>query len=365
MESEERYRTVAETASDGIFVIDETSTVLYVNRAAETIFGYSVGEIMGHQLTMLMPDYLRHVHRAALQRYVHTGKKHITWEGVELPGLHRDGHEVSLEISFAEFMKAGKHIFTGIVRDVTDRKKAERALLQSEKLAATGRIAATIAHEINNPLEAITNLLYLATEKPSGASEYLRLAGEELERVSHLARQTLGFYRHASAPVTVNIPATLDEVLEVYKRRLQSKQILVHRRYEAPAEIQAFAGEIRQVFSNLIANAIDALGDGGRLVLRVTSPSDWTRELGPFVRVTVADNGCGISPQDRNKLFQPFFTTKDDVGTGLGLWISRSIVEKHGGTLQVRSSSRPGATGTVFSVLLPKASRRDRIAATA
>jgi PAS domain S-box-containing protein len=246
---------------------------------------------------------------------------------------------------------------TGVAIDITERKLAEEALRKTEKLAATGRLAATIAHEINNPLEAVTNLLYLLRINKSldgKAQMHLHLADQEIERVGQIAKLALGFYRDTSAPVLVELPQLLDDVLKLYTKKLAAKRVKIEKRYEAAPVVQVLAGEIRQVFSNLIANALDAMPERGRLVLKIAG----TRELGngtrPGVRVTVADTGCGIKPEQMDKLFEPFYTTKKDVGTGLGLWVSREIIRKHRGYIQVRSSTQPGSSGTVFSLFLPQ-----------
>lgn len=244
----------------------------------------------------------------------------------------------------------------GICMDITSRKQAEEALRRSEKLAATGRLAATMAHEINNPLEAVTNLLYLACNDPFMSQrprEYLLLADQELRRVSHIAKQTLGFYRDTSSPKVLEVGQTLDEVLLIYEKKLQAKALNIRKKYAPDASVLAVAGDVRQVLSNLVANAIDACSEGGTLVLRVANSRDWKQGERMGVRVSIADNGCGISEEQRGKVFEPFFTTKRDIGTGLGLWVSNSIVEKHGGFIRFRTRSGSPPTGTIFSVFLP------------
>jgi PAS domain S-box-containing protein len=243
----------------------------------------------------------------------------------------------------------------GIAIDITQRKLAEDALRRSEKLAAAGRLAASIAHEINNPLEAVTNLLYLLRNHAGvddSAKEYVLTAESELYRVSHIAKQTLGFYRDSSAPSPVRVSATAESVLELYGRKLRTKRIKVERDLDTRAEIRGFSGEIRQVFANLVANAIDAIPEGGTLKIRVAPGLYWGNgETG--VRITVADSGVGIDAAHRERIFEPFYTTKKDVGTGLGLWVTRSIIEKHGGKIKVRSSTLAGRTGTLFSIFIP------------
>jgi PAS domain S-box-containing protein len=243
--------------------------------------------------------------------------------------------------------------FAGIVMDITERKQAEQALIRSEKLASVGRMAATVAHEINNPLEAITNLVFIAYNDPSLSGRTranLRLAQQELEQVAHLTRQTLGFYRENSTPGPVQLAELVDEVLELYARKLKYKNIKVQREYGGKDRIFALAGEIRQVIANLVANSIDAVGEGGRMTIRVSLLPGAAKGNREKVRLTIADNGTGIDPEHRKHIFEPFFTTKQSVGTGLGLWVTSEIVKKHSGLIRVRSQK---GRGTVFSVFFP------------
>jgi len=241
----------------------------------------------------------------------------------------------------------------GTNTDITEQLLAEEALRQTEKLAATGRLAASIAHEINNPLEAVTNLVYLARKQPSKVDDYLKLADRELDRIAQITKNTLGFYRDSVSPTKVNISEVLEEVLALYARKLQFKKISLHSEYGAGIEIFGYPGEIRQVFANLIANAIEALPEQGSLAVRATAAKSRNGNDQPGVRITFLDTGSGIAPADRRKIFEPFYTTKKDVGTGLGLWLTQSLVEKHKGSLRLRSSVKPGKTWTAFSVFLP------------
>jgi signal transduction histidine kinase len=238
---------------------------------------------------------------------------------------------------------------------LAERRVVEEALRKSEKLAVAGRLAASISHEINNPLESVTNLLYLIGSSSSleESKKYGEIAEEELARVAEIVTQTLRFYREPSKPVIVEIPGLVDSALLLYRARLNSAEIVVERDFRECSPIVARAGELRQLILNLIGNALDAIGRGGRLKIRVTNTREHRNGSRPGIRLTIADTGSGIPPEIRKTLFEPFVSTKSDTGTGLGLWVSSEIVSKHGGTIQVKSSARSPNTGTAFSVFLP------------
>jgi signal transduction histidine kinase len=240
-----------------------------------------------------------------------------------------------------------------VFRDASRERKFQDVLRRTEKLAAGARLGATIAHEINNPLEAIGNLIYLVKTSPglsAGAAEDLRLAEHELDRVSHIARQTLGFYRESKMPDTVHIRNIVDTVLRLYLHRIQMKHIELDCNFEDCPPIQGIAGELQQLISNLICNALDAVADNGTLRVQVSSIE---QTEGKAVQLKVEDDGIGISAEALEQIFEPFYTTKRDAGTGLGLWVSKQIAERHGGTIQAHSQNTKGARGAVFTVLLP------------
>jgi PAS domain S-box-containing protein len=242
----------------------------------------------------------------------------------------------------------------GICSDVTHRHLEEEALRRSEKLAAAGRLAATIAHEINNPLEAVTNLVYLMRRDPGvkpDTQDLLRLADEQLARVNHIAKQTLGFYQDRNVPEAVDVVQTLEGLLSILQSRINAKQMRVEREYENACLLSGFRGELRQVLSNLLTNAIDASSGGGKLIVRVKPERSGSAIA--CMRIEVEDFGVGIQPGDHAKIFEPFFTTKSDVGTGLGLWVTKELVEKNGGAISFRSNCQNGNSGTCFSVTLP------------
>jgi signal transduction histidine kinase len=244
--------------------------------------------------------------------------------------------------------------------ETTLQKRAEAALIQSEKLAAVGRMASSIAHEINNPLEAVTNLIYITRQQATSSQmqEFLDLADQELRRVSIIVNQTLRFHKQSSFPREIACSELFSTVLSLYEGRLRNSSITVEKRKRAGHPIACFEGDIRQVLNNLVGNAIDAMPRGGRLLLRSRETTDWRPALdsGPARRglaLTIADTGSGMSAQTLARIFEPFFTTKGMNGTGLGLWISAEIVDRHHGRLALRSSQRAGRQGTVFSLFLP------------
>ncbi len=242
-----------------------------------------------------------------------------------------------------------------VVEDITNRKLAEQVLLRTEKLAAVGRLASSIAHEINNPLESITNLLYLArnAEDLKQSREYLALADTELRRASAITSQTLRFHRQSTKPSEVTSDDLILNTLNILHSRILNANISVERRNRANRPVLCFDGEIRQVISNLLINAVDAMHPGGgRLIVRSREGHDASTQR-PGLILTIADTGSGMSPQTLSRVFEPFYTTKGIAGTGLGLWISQDIIERHKGRLRVRSSQRPGHTGTVFTIFLP------------
>lgn len=239
------------------------------------------------------------------------------------------------------------------------RQELEHAALmlrENQKLITVGRLAASIAHEINNPLESIANLLFLLGEEkdmPASARGYLQLAQRELDRVAQISRQTLKFSREAAGPTRAHIDELLEEVLSLYSRRIAEKNLHVERQYNCPEEAVVYPGEMRQVLSNLVTNAIEASSMNGRLRLRLRSSRSWSDPGVRGIRIAIGDNGSGIDPVVQRRLGEPFFTTKGQRGTGLGLWVTRSIVQRWGGEIQLRSSVDPERHGTVFSIFLP------------
>lgn len=353
-EAQRRLAAIVESSDDAIASKDLNGIVTSWNKSAEKLFGYKAEEIIGKSILLIIPPELHRDEDMILSK-IRRAEKIDHFETVR---VRKDGERIDVSLTISPVKdEHGKVIGAAkIVRNITENKKIERALRTTEKLAAAGRLAATVAHEINNPLEAVTNLVYLAKrDVADGAkvSRYLELAGRELDRVAHIARQTLGFYRDTSAPTTFSITQTLDDLVYLYEKRLEARDIEVVKEYSEKIEITALAGEVRQALSNLITNAIDAMPGGGKLVIKAAKSRAWSDSGRQGVRVTILDTGAGISAKHMRNLYQPFFTTKTDVGTGLGLWITRNIVEKHGGAIHVKSRTGTASHGTAFSIFFP------------
>ena len=276
-------------------------------------------------------------------------------------------HEVIYDfpgIGWKSFMLSGRYMVQEpdaaplillSLTDMTKRKKIESALIQAEKLAIASRLAASIAHEINNPLEAITNLLYLASSGDDvvAAKSYAAQALEEVGRVSHITQQTLKFYRQSTAPSSVQMAEILDSLLVLFNGKLLANKVTVHRQYREGPPLVCLAGDLRQIFANIIVNAIDAMVSGGLLTIRVSASFDWRNRERHGIRATIADTGSGMNTETLRKIYEPFFTTKNETGTGLGMWVSAQLVERLQGSLRVWSTTRPGKSGTAFSLFLP------------
>ena len=346
---------IVEDSSDAILSKTLDGTITSWNRAAEVMYGYSRDEMIGQSVSILLPqdrpDEVAHI-LGRLRR----GEKIRPFETVRLTKSKTKLY-VSLTISPIEDGQGRLVGASSVARDIGEQRKMEEALQRAERLALAGRMAATVAHEINNPLEAITNLLYLLRATlplTAEAVSYVETAQEQLRRVSEIARLTLGAQRASAARrEPVHLQKLLEDLLTFFQGRLASARIHVDRRYKYDGVVVGCAGELRQVFTNLIANAIDALTiTGDKLVLGVRRARRWdTREQG--VRISVFDNGPGIPPGQRSQLFQAFYTTKGEQGTGIGLWVSNTIVKQHGGTLRMHSSTAQSRSGACFSVFLP------------
>ncbi|PYV82136.1 MAG: PAS domain-containing sensor histidine kinase [Acidobacteria bacterium] len=322
---------------------------------AERMYGYRADEVIGKSVSMLLPPHRTSEVEQILTRLRQGGRI----EHFETTRRTKEGRMLNVSLTISPVRDAQGNIIAAstIARNITQAKLAQEAIRNSERLAVAGRMAATIAHEINNPLEIVTSILYLLAKDQSlgeTARKYVLTAEEELRRVGQITRSTLGLYRERdTAIVPVNIAELINSILLLYGRRLQSLDVHVEKRFDAPGNVMGVAGELRQVFSNLIANAIDALTvTGTKLVVHVRDSRDWSDLRRRGVRVTIADDGSGMSAETRASLFQPFFTTKGERGTGVGLWVSRGFVAKHGASIRLWSNT--GARhGICFSVFLP------------
>jgi len=337
-----------ELASEAIFVRKVSGTLTYWNSGAEALYGWKRDEVLGKNVHELLQTQFPVDLPTMLSQLMRDG----SWEG-NLVHTTRDGRE--LVVASRHAFQKETAVILEITRDITAQLHAEEALRKTEKLAAMGRLAGIIAHEINNPLESVTNAFYLLRTHPSLDEEaryFAQLGEEELARVCHITRQTLGFYRESQHPVDVSIAGLLDEVLELQQRRLQLDRIALQKKFLSEGTIRGFPVELRQVFFNLIGNAIQAMPHGGNL--RVRLAGRWNEKVRRSeLLVSICDTGTGVRPEHARHLFEPFFSTKSSKGTGLGLWISKGIVEKHEGTIGFRSLPWKGGNITSFRVVLP------------
>jgi PAS domain S-box-containing protein len=332
---------------------DAQGQLLYFEPRWLSWVGLSLDQVLGDKwLGVVHPDDLDSTRDA----WAHSV---LTGEPLEIEYRLRDAAESYVWVLSRAVPRrdAAKRILKwyGTTENIEGRKAAELAIRQSEKLDALGRLANSIAHEINNPLEAMMNLLYLAATTeglPASARESLAAADAELQRVAHITRQTLGFYRESVAPVNVGLNSLIESVIALLRRKIGAKRILIENQWRAAQEVSVVAGELRQVFSNLLMNCLDAVDEGGTVKLRVGLCT--LRDDRPGIRITFSDNGKGIEAAKRSRIFEPLYTTKDEWGTGLGLTISKEIVEKHQGRIQMRSATAGPRRGSTFSILLER-----------
>jgi PAS domain S-box-containing protein len=355
-EREEWFRSTLTSLGDAVIATDARGRVTFLNSMAEQLMGITLIAARGKLIETIFPIF----NETTLQPVDNPVKK--VMEHGFIIGLanhtvlqHPDGTFIPIEDSAAPIRDTRGKIVGAVMvfRDATHERKSQEVLRKTEKLAAAARLAATVAHEINNPLEAIGNLVYIAKTTdgvPAAAAAHLALAEEELARVSHITRQTLGFYRESKQPDEVDLSILVESVLNIYANKFRTKNITIERDFHVCPPIQGLSGELNQAVANLISNAADAVPNGGTICVRIDCHEDADNKA---VKVTVEDDGPGIAPEHRDRIFEPFFTTKKDVGTGLGLWVTKEIIERHSGTVEVRSVNDTDPAGTAFSIILP------------
>ncbi len=369
-EQEEWFRVTLTSIGDAVIVTDEQGKIRFMNPIAETHTGATFASARGRDIHDVFPIY-----NEFTGAKTHNPVSRVMEQG-RVVGLanhtvlqHTDGHLIPIEDSAAPIRDdSGRLIGVVLVfRDVTSERKSQDLLRKSEKLTAAARLSATVAHEINNPLEAVGNLIYLAKQSVPGSQDLvstLELAERELERVAHLTRQTLGFYRESHEAEPVDIPALIESVLRLFSNKIAAKDIHVERDIEPGPPIIGVTGEMKQAISNLVSNALDAVGYHGIIRFRLRNIDD---DEGGTLRITIEDDGPGIPPEVLSRIFEPFFTTKKDIGTGLGLWVTKEIIERHGGEITASgrgAGSDPTEGGNVlrgasFTIMLPRDPHRE------
>jgi PAS domain S-box-containing protein len=356
-EREERFRVLADSLPQLIWMTDPLGDNIYCNQRYFDYLGVTEAERTGIQ-------WLELVHRDDLERTlkvwnhaVETGEPYLN----EFRLRRKDGIYRMLLARAVPIRNDRGQIerWIGSLTDIHDQKLAEDALRKQEKLATAGRLAASIAHEINNPLESVTNSLYLALQDSALSADtkmYLLTAEQELLRVAHITTQTLRFHRQSISPTSTDICDIVDSVMALFRQRLASKNIRVNAECERGAIAICFGDELRQVIANIVGNALDAMPHGGALRIRVKRARSWAQDRQHGVKIVVADSGHGIPAAVLSRIFEPFVSTKEATGIGLGLWVTEGIVRKHGGSIRVRSQTRAQSSGTVFNIFIPSAS---------
>ena len=348
----QRFAAMIASSDDAIISNTIEGTVTSWNNGAERIFGYAAHEMLGQSISRLVSPRGGDDMAKSLDR-IRRGQHVDHYEAMR---RCKDGREIPVSLTISGLRDSSGE-FVGaveIARDVSARKDAEMAIRTSEKLAGVSRMATSLAHDINNPLASVTNLLFLLEneELSEDGKQYLATAQRELSRVAQISAQALGFYRSKGEPVWLSLAAILDDALALHQNRCRTLGVEVSRDYEPAPNIYSHPGELRQVMVNLIGNALDAMPSGGKLRLRVRRTTDWvTHRQG--LRITVADTGDGMNAETRSRLFEPFFRTKKPIGTGMGLWICADILSKYGGRISVRSNGAREHNGSVFSLFLP------------
>jgi PAS domain S-box-containing protein len=362
-QSEQQLRTTLTSIGDGVIACDAQGNIQMMNLVAQELTGWVESEALHRPLEEIF-HIVNETTRQHAENPVEKVKRLNRVVGLanHTVLIRKDGAEVTIDDSGAP-IRNEKGELTGVVmvfRDVTIERKTRAALLANEKLAVAGRLAATIAHEIHNPLDSVSNLLYLLQNgsDEEESKQFLQTAQTELARVTQISRAMLSLYRESNAPVHVDLKAMLEDLLLLMERRLHDLGVSAVTELPEEVIIDGFPGELRQVFTNLIANAAEAAGQGGKIIVRVTArpagpdPADPSKGLESGAIIEIIDNGPGIPEDIREHLFQPFFTTKGERGTGLGLWVSMGIIRKHSGSLVLNSQTEGPSRGTTATVFL-------------
>lgn len=348
------FRAMLGSLAEGVCYLDASGTIQYLNAAAERMFGYRSEQVRGKPLHTLVHIGCDDEHGCCLLNAIREGRSCSMKEETLTT---KSGAKVIVEYTAAPVISVG--IALGVVmmfHDLSERKRVEEALRASEKMAATGRIAATISHELRNPLDSVIQLLYvLKQSRRLGNTErqQLELIDQELRRMTEVTQQTLALHRQSASMVSINLAKLLDGVLLLYENKIRASKIRVERHYDCVGEVPGFPAELRQVFTNLIVNAVQAMATGGGLRLHIRPTRAFGAQGLDGVVVSLLDTGTGIPKDVRKRIFDPFFSTKGEKGSGVGLWVSRGIIERHQGRIRVHSDPRPGRSYTCFQVFLP------------
>jgi PAS domain S-box-containing protein len=353
----ERLAVTLRSIGDAVIATDAEGRVTFMNAVAEQATGWTIAEAQGKLLEAvfnIVNEATRSTVENPVRKVIASGR--IVGLANHTVLLRKDGTEIPIDDSAAPIVSSGR--IEGVVlvfRDITEAKQSQAALMRSEKLASVGRLASTIAHEINNPLEAVSNLLYLLEQDPTMnavSKERVEVAQAELARAAEVSRQTLSFHKLQQKRQRVNVKEAVESVLRLYDSRAENRRVEFATQIAPTVYVHAVPTQFRQILSNFVTNALDAMPSGGVLTIAASAVQNDGR---PTVELCFTDNGTGIDKADLKKIFEPFYTTKADVGTGLGLWLTKSIIGEHDGEVQVESDTTPGNSGTTFRVRLPGA----------
>jgi PAS domain S-box-containing protein len=351
-ESEERYRSLALATSSMVWAADPHGCFIESLPSWEAFTGQSFEQYRGRGwMNCIHPDDRLQVEHAFTKATAESAPFHLEFRLMRHDRQYRcvQAHGVPV---FRAYLKPKEWV--GTCTDIQEKKDAAAALRRSERLAMAGQFAATIAHEINNPLEAVTNLIYLIRTRSTEEQirQFAGMAEKELTRVAELSGQTLRFYRKSTEPASTNVAEILESLLRLFGPTFARRKLRIEKNLRESRAVVAFPNELRQLFANMLSNAVDAVSADGYVAVRVRPARNWGDLFQHGVRITIADTGTGIPAAVKAHIFEPFVTTKGDSGTGLGLWVCSDIVRRHHGDIKIKSrTSSP--TGTVFSIFLP------------